>query len=317
MNVLFLRGKVPTDRNPNEIKFNSLEEEDDVWTHLAMAMGDVVEVVYWGGKRRKRYSPQKSVVWTPSLKKYRPPFEPEIIFARGGFPEYHSVLKRYPAAFKIYYGAGRRHLPIKGFSDYQLTLQDSPRQLSRAKRKFPNIKHVLWTKPAPPQFYPRDVGEPKEYDVCYIANGGQAKIKRIPWVYKTVPEDLKVLHLGLPSGLKPPKNVTCKRVLKNDMPEWISKCWVGIIPYSRVDSAPRALPEMLACGLKVVVCDGVNYNDPGDYSVYCSPLSRVWEEVRFAMKYARVCTVDLSVEAAASRILFHRTTGMIENMKIV
>jgi len=284
--------------------FNSLDKESDVWTHLAMAMGDEVQVLYWGGERVVSYGEKKHVIWTRKISDFAPAFDPDIIFARGGFPEYHGLLRRYPNAFKIYYGAGKRHLPIKGFSDYQLTLQDSDKQLRRAKKKFPGIKHILWTKPVPPQFYPRDVK--KEFDVCYIANGGQADIKRIPWVYKTAPSDLKILHLGIKSKYKPPKNVTRLRVQRGEMPEWISKCRVGVVPYKSIDSAPRALYEMLACGLPLLVCDEVNFHNGNRFGAWKLPLGKLWSEYTDALRYGvRLDNVPFLVEIAANYILSH------------
>lgn len=258
MNLCFLRGAVPTDRDPNEIKWNSLLDSTDLWEWIAFKLGDQVEIVYWGGKRQVEYAPGKRVVWVKSLKKYRPPWKPDVIFDRGGFKETHPFLKKCPA-FKIYYGAGQRHVPIPGYSKYDLTLQDSPKRLEKAKKKFPKIKHILWTKPAIDIFHPKPYNE-RKYDVCYIANGSQADIKGIKWVYQTVPKDLKVLHLGNKSKYKAPKNVTTRRVTKDKMPRQINKCKVGILPYSKVDSAPRALPEMLACNLPVVCLDTVHIN---------------------------------------------------------
>ena len=53
LKLLFLRGSVPRDRNPNEIKWRSLREVTDLWEILACNLADDVEIVYWGGKREK------------------------------------------------------------------------------------------------------------------------------------------------------------------------------------------------------------------------------------------------------------------------
>lgn len=310
MKVLMLRGRVPNDRDPKEIMATSLDDDLDVWTHIAMAMGDTVEVLYWGGRRSVEYDKNKGVVWVPSFKNYVPDFKPDIIFARGGFSEYHDILRRFPDSFKIYYGAGKRHLPIKGFSDYQMTLQDSIKQWRRAREKFPNIPHILWHKPVPPQFKPQDVEV--KYDVCYIANGGQAGIKGIPWVYKTVPKDLKVLHLGLPSKYKAPKNVKCKRVLKKDMPKWISKCKVGIVPYKSVDSAPRALYEMLACGLNVLVSRNLNYNTFNPPMGILKQHDYFWADLKRILPFSRSKPGRLSANLNFnSRFSVHKVANLI------
>jgi len=258
LNLVFLRGKIPSDRSPNEIKWKSLLDSTDLWEWLAFKLGDQVDIVYWGGHREVEYAQGKRVVWVKSLKDYKPPWKPDVIFDRGGFPETHVILKKYKC-FRVYYGAGKRHVPIPGFQDYDLTLQDSPQRLLRAQKKFPKIRHVLWTKPAIDIFHPKPYNE-KNYDLCFIANGSQASIKGIKWVYKTVPNDLKMLHLGNKSSYKPPDNVVTKRVLKDKMPSMINNCKVGILPYDKTDSAPRALPEMLACGLPVIALDTVHIN---------------------------------------------------------
>ena len=83
MRLLFLRGSVPTDRSPNEIKWGSLKESADLWENIAFRLGHEVEVVYWGGTREIEYSPGKRVIWVKSLKNYRPPWTPDVIFDRG------------------------------------------------------------------------------------------------------------------------------------------------------------------------------------------------------------------------------------------
>ena len=117
MKLLFLRGQVPQDRDPQEIVFDRIEDCDDVWTQLAFALtgpNDSTELWYWGGKRKQAFSANFTERWLPSFDAELPNFEPDAIMCRGGFSTYHSVLKRFPKAFKIYYGAGQRFLPQKG-----------------------------------------------------------------------------------------------------------------------------------------------------------------------------------------------------------
>jgi len=256
MKLLLLRGMVPRDRNPKEIMFKNLSECDDIYTHMAEKIGDDVEIWYWGGEREFWWSEKCVERWIPDFNKYKSDFKPDVIWARGGFEEYLPVLKRFPNAYKIYYSAGRgtKYIPKDG-TDYNLVLCDSKSQLDDVVGRGFNGK--LWIKPAAPIFKPISVE--KKYDVCFIANGTQAKIKNIKWVYKTVPKELSVLHLGNKNAFKIPGNVKCRRVTRSEMPTEISKCRVGIIPYGKTDSAPRALVEMLACGVPVVVLSGVRF----------------------------------------------------------
>ena len=251
MNILFLRGQV--DKRTQRV--DRLEESSDMWTHLAaeLAGDDDGVILYWGGDRTVRYKDKFYEKWVPKMKDYECHFKPDVVFARGGFPEYEPVVKRdADKAVLIYYGAGKRYYP-QGWKKYDIILVDSPKQRDKVKQKIPWSNPQLWVKPAAPHFYPRDV--PKEYDICYIANGQQAKIKRIKEMYENFAHmrKTKVLHLGYPSKHKPPPNVTCVRVDRVNMPEWISKCKRGCALYSGYDSAPRAIAEMRACGLKVDV----------------------------------------------------------------
>ncbi|MCP4651134.1 MAG: glycosyltransferase family 4 protein [PVC group bacterium] len=259
-NWLFLRGYF--DRNNKK----SLKNDSDMWVQLFSklvpdgitmpdsANGAICYVDY------KQTMPQM-YEYLPIIGKEKAKMlakEFDYVFARGGHKEYEPILKKCKNAYKIYYGAGARIVPEKDLG-YSLILCDSEEQKKKCKKKYPHIKSSLWIKPAARHFKPVECE--KEYDVCYVADCHskfQEKIKRVNWVYKTAPKDLKILHLGK-SSIKPPKNVTVKRVQRIDMPKWYSKCKVGIVPYKGYDSCPRVIPEMLACGLPLVVMDSVNF----------------------------------------------------------
>lgn len=291
MNFLMLRGQVPQDRDPQEIVFNAIEEVDDTWTQLFFAMikpEDQAELWYWGGDRGHKFAENFIERWIPNFATYKSSFVPDIIFCRGGFKEYHSVLKRFPSAFKIRYGAGRRFLPCQGFYDYDLLLQDSKEQLRVCKQRFPQIRSSLFIKPAADNlFYPID-GVEKEYDICFPANGMTVR-KGHDFIYPTLPKDLRVLNLGLPSSrVGKPDNVTSYSVVKSKMNKHIQKCKVGIIASTLQgtmswDSCPRTLPELLSCGLPVVVLDELEFwNEKYINSMTGEVASRdnYWEVVR-------------------------------------
>jgi glycosyltransferase involved in cell wall biosynthesis len=202
------------------------------------------------------------------------------VFARGGFDYYLPILRDCKNAYKVRYGAGRRYMPEPEI-DYQLILVDTEKQKADVLAKYPKANVHLFIKPAASHFKPVDVE--KEYDVCYIANGQQAAFKGIQWVYETVPKNLRVLHLGYPSKFKPPENVTCKRVDRIDMPTEISRCKIGVLPYDNIDSAPRALVEMIACGLYVVTTSGMNYEDY--IYTFCEKVAKkdIWDRATFLL----------------------------------
>ena len=255
MNFLFLRGQVPQDRNPNEIVFSNIKDCDDMWTLLAYSMtnkNDYAELWYWGGSREQKFRDNFVERWIPNFKDYTLTFKPDVIFCRGGFPQYHSVLERYPEAIKIYYGAGSRYLPLDGFSNYDIILQDSEQQLKESMYKFPESYSTLFIKPAADNLF-KPVEVDNKYDICFPANGAQ-KFKGHSFVYSTVPSDLSILNIGNnPRNIKYPSNVKSIRLLRHQMAKYISCCKVGILAVeSSPDSCPRVLPEMLACGLPVV-----------------------------------------------------------------
>lgn len=245
---LFLRGAVPTDRDPKEIMHDSLEQDDDMWIHLfAELCGDECGWIWY--KDFEGINKYKENLF---VSKHLPP-QVDYVFARGGFDYYNEIIDKCPNAYKIYYGAGRRYLPSKDV--YDLVLVDTPNQLNIARLKGFNAK--LFIKPAAPHFRP--IQSMKGLDLCYIANGPQYRFKGIEWIYKTIPDDISMLHLGIPSKFTPPGNVTTKRVSRTDMPQEISKCRLGIVPYEAIDSCPRVIPEMMACGIPLVCLDTVNF----------------------------------------------------------
>ncbi len=256
MNWLFLRGSVPSDRDPKEIMWNSIDESTDMWEHLfyAIAQHEYAECVYNDNKdntRHKIYPSKFNVVWYRNAVEIikNLDYESSILFCRGGFPWQDDIAKM-NFNKKIYYGAGRRYKPIEDI--YDIVLCDTEDQ---AKEIGPKAR--LWTKPASPIFTPNPDAQ-KYYDVCFIGNWSQP-FKGQQWVYETAPRDLKILHLGNnPKGVIPPDNITNIRVTHDQMPYHIRRCKVGIVPYFEgIDSAPRAAIEMAACGLDIVMADNL------------------------------------------------------------
>jgi len=279
MKLLFLRGFLPHDRPISEIVHDSFEEEEDMWTFLANALGDErCDIVYIGGKRHVAYSEKCHVHWFKDIDSIKLDSAPDVIFARGGFGDWVRVVERrdFVRAKRVYYGAGQRIIPEKG--EWDFVLCDTQAQFDKLKSK--GFNPVLWVKPCAPHFRPMNV--PKEFDVCYVGDGRypfRAKIKRVGWFYKTLPGDLKALHLGWSGNLKPPKNVTVRRVERKDMPTEYSRCKVLVCCYKDYDSAPRVIPEALACGVPVVAMDSLNFNNLNNVVAVANKES-FWDTVR-------------------------------------
>ncbi|KKN60583.1 hypothetical protein LCGC14_0530230 [marine sediment metagenome] len=332
MKFLMLRGQVPQDRNAKEIMFDKREDIDDVWSQLFFAMledNDSSELWYWGGKRTKKFTENFTERWVPFFENYETEFVPDVIFCRGGFQEYHTILKRFPKAVKIYYGAGNRFLPQPGFHDYDIILQDSPEQVEICKAQFPKALTTLYVKPAADNvFYPIDCK--KDFDVCFPANASQS-FKGHNFVYSTVPKNIKLLNLGnRPKRYAHGDNVTSLRSSRTGMAKNISRCKVGIVAVnSRVDSCPRVIPEMLACGIPIIVLDDVRFwqskyivsannswaDDATDKLTnkknFWSTIIRFWQN-RYVVSVADSCTKDATGELT-SQENFWSTVEMVLN----
>jgi hypothetical protein len=221
-------------------------------------------------------------------------------------------LKRYPNAFKIYYGACRRFLPQQGFNDYNLILQDSPEQIEICNNLYPKIKTSLFIKPACDNlFYPTEIK--KEFDIVFPANGTQEAFKGHKFVFSSAPKHYKIYNLGNNGSILPPKNIVRRRVVKTDMSMNLQKSKVGIICCdSNIDSCPRVIPEMLACNIPIICFDDVRFwRDK-----YITPETGIlanrknfWSKVDFVLKNLdsfsphKYYSQNLSLKHAAKYIL--------------
>ena len=268
MNILFLRGSVPPEyEHPEKLLYNSIEDCEDMWTQLFYYLTQKLkaegELLYTNGDRKFKVDNTFTEKWLPSLESYSPRINPDLIICRGGFPYYDVLVKRYPKAKKVYYGAGVRFYPQTDYTDYDLFLVDSVSQLNEVKSKGKNAK--LFIKPAAMLFSPIDVK--KKFDLCFMANAPQAKLKRHELLLKSFANtNIKILNLGS----KDERLMEMARIYKVDikwggwhlrkhLPALISKCKVGICCSTNYDSCPRVIPEYLACGLPVVVTENINF----------------------------------------------------------
>jgi len=260
--ILFLRGAVPTDRDPRQIMFDNIEDCDDMWTQLCRSMikedGGYGEIWYSGGKRVVQYSENFVERWMPNFENRNHDFTPDIIFARGGFPFYDVVLKRNPNAFKIYYGAGFRRIPgKKQFRDFDLILVDTPKQLAKAKASLPKHNIQLLTKPAADNIF-KPVSGDKKYDVIMVGNYNKGVNKGHDFALPRIPKNLKVLSVG-----KVPKKykgvIHTQWVPRKEIPKYYAQSKVAIVCCGTEDSCPRVIPEALACDCPVLVLNRVNF----------------------------------------------------------
>ena len=270
MRLLFLRGKVPTDRDPKQIMFNKLSENDDMWTQLAYQLtdGGSGQIWYWGGKRHVGYNKRFSEHWFPSFKSASMQEALDVIFARGGFPEYDVVLNRYKKAFKIYYGAGKRFYPQTKFKKYDLILVDTNAQANTVKSRFPNTRVELLIKPAADNIFKPIEGQKKLYDVIFVGNESKGDMKGHQFVLSRIPDGLKVLVVGIASKKlrrKYPAVTFTGWVPRKKIPKYYAQSKIAVIACIEKDSGPRVLVEAMACGCPVLIRHGVRC-DMGRYA---------------------------------------------------
>jgi len=264
--LLFLRGAVPTDRDPKQIMFDNIDSCDDMWTQLCRNMIDDLgcygEMWYRGGKREMSFSDNFVERWLPDFKMKHYDFDPDIVFARGGFPFYDDVLRRCPNAFKIYYGAGFRRIPgKKQFRDFDLILVDTPEQLESAKRKLPSHNIQLLIKPAADNIF-QPMTSVKRHDVIMVGNYNKGIDKGHDFAFPRIAKKYKVLSVGkIPSTVrKAYGNVTYANwIPRRKMSKCYARSKVAIICCGKEDSCPRVIPEALACNCPIIVLDRVNF----------------------------------------------------------
>lgn len=278
MKLLFLRGKVPSDRDPSQIMFDNLDDCDDMWTNLASAMTKKYgEVWYWGGRRKVKYRKNFVERWIPNFGSRGNDFQPDVVFARGGFPEYDQVLRRNKKAFKIYYGAGKRFYPQSSPELYDLILNDTPKQAEATKKILPKARVELWTKPAADNIFKPVTGVHKKYDVIMVGNEHKRGIKGHDFAFDNVPRELSMLQVGIASkGLKKKNShITFTNwIPRNQIPRLYAQSKVAIVCVTSTDSCPRVIPEALACNCPLLVLDR----------------SRFWHEKYINSNTGKICS---------------------------
>ena len=265
MKLLFLRGQVPKDRDPKQITFNDIESCDDMWTQLALEMSSddgYGEVLYWGGKRKVRYRGNFVERWVPSLKKHKLSFTPDVIFARGGFPEYEYILKRFKKSYKIYYGAGKRFFPQNSNIKYDLILVDSDYQKEKVQKRFPKIRVELFIKPASDNIFKPKASTKKKYDVIFIGNLQKKDIKGHGFILDSLHNDFSVLQVGITNKKMKRRYPNVKFtgwIPRIRIPDMYAMSRVSVVASVTKDSCPRVIAESIACDCPLVILDSVKF----------------------------------------------------------
>ena len=230
-----------------------LDIKTDMWCGLFAAMvrmsgdfdGDEGLIAKYGVPMSFTYPGENSLhaVRSLDLGDVADDFKPDVIFDRGGYPEYHDALNR--AAFKIYYGAGTRWNPVE---DYDLILVDTQAQKEIVAQSHPQSRVSVIHKPAARCFAPKRLR--KEYDLVYICNS-PSESKGTKWLAERVPPGVMVLHIG-------PANQwfahSTGHLAKKDIPKFACYAKAGIVcDDGKHDSGPRVISELLAMDIPVLL----------------------------------------------------------------
>lgn len=262
--AVLLRQQVPFDIE--RITFRTLDDVDDIWMMLFYKTCKKLKIEYveswnWGGFRYNRLAKDFAEVWYPSFGKIKDAVTPDLIFARGGFKEYIPIMEKYPNALKIYYGAGYRYDPllVPDNTNYDIVLVDTEGQLQTV-----GSRGRLLIKPACDTiFQPYPIK--KEYDIVFIANAAQKKIKGMGWFYNWLAnKPYRVLQIGNVDDdigkLAASKrlNITFTDwIPRRDIPKWACRALLGICCSTNYESCPRVIPEYLAMNLPIVALDSI------------------------------------------------------------
>ena len=307
---LFLRSAHKGNRDtppPDPI----LDVDEDMWCSLFArivaldnARGQIWKV---GSAWSSVYSDHLAVIRGPDIT-WGARFRPDVIFDRGGYPDYVRLLDACPQALTVYYGAGERWCPARR---YDVVLTDMPAQRTEVLARYPSSRVIVFHKPASPVFEPAMCK--KTFDVVFVA-GRPAAFKGFNWLIERLPEDARVLRIGPvdPWFSRAPFPVAFAGVLqRREIPGWACRAKVGVVcDDGRYDSGPRILPELLAMNIPVLVRPTVR----ADLAAYVTPqtgrvvedadvdyqwLQEHWSE----MTPRRVYDERFSVDRAAQSIL--------------
>lgn len=262
MKWLFLRGQVPYDRPTSQIMFSSLDKQDDCWCQLFYELvrqsGGIGEMQLEGGKhyvkeRFVKYSDNFSERWVARYAQRKCHFEPDVIFARGGFKIMRVEALRYPKAFKIHYGAGQRVIPAAG-QDWDLVLVDTPEQCDKVRANGYNSQ--LFIKPAADNIF-KPVGKSSpDHDVIFCANWNPNANKGHRFVFPST-VGYRVIHSGVMRGKvwkhKWPHITFTGWIKRSELPKWYSRAKIAVVRTIGKDSCPRVIPEALACNVPILI----------------------------------------------------------------
>lgn len=268
---ILLRQKVPKD--VERITFDTYEDIDDMWMllmyHTCKKLEiDKFESWNYGGFRHNYLKSDFLERWMLDFRQCRNDNRDSvsIIFNKGGFAHHIPVMEHFNRAFKIYWGSKRfcpTHVPDP--TNYNLVLASTEEDKEFIENE--GYKSELFIKPACDSiFFPVNI--PKKYDIVFIANAPQKKIKGHKWLFnKLNSSNLNILQIGhldneVKKWAKSNKlNIEFTGwIPRKKIPRYACQAKIGIVASTNYESCPRVIPEYLAMALPIIVRDTVRVN---------------------------------------------------------
>jgi glycosyltransferase involved in cell wall biosynthesis len=96
--------------------------------------------------------------------------------------------------------------------------------------------------------------------VIFVANEHPQGIKGHQFVLKDLPDDLKILQVGIRLKKRRMQHVDFMGwVPRNKLPAMYGRSKIAIVSAEKYDSCPRVIPEALACGCPLLATSGVKF----------------------------------------------------------
>jgi hypothetical protein len=218
---------------------------------------DRPEIVFQVGKAK--FFRQK---WVKSFEEAFNYHAPTVCFFRGGFQNYCQITKSNPDFFglKLYLGASFRTTPQYG-GIYDKILVESNEHLLSIPNTIPFYKSCN-----PNIFKPLTPNKNPEFDLCWVSNNTQAKIKGQDFFIDTISKNkymrkLKIIHIGnkpeIGIEMCKAKGVDNIKFLgymsRQSINEYLNKSKFGIITSNERDGSPRVSTEVLCSGTPLLL----------------------------------------------------------------
>jgi len=261
MKVLMLRAQITND-NERFMCHDKLQDEDDWYVLLInelLAQGyvDEAQVWYYGKERNPtRYDSGLLLKY----ENFRGNYEPDVIFCRGGFPEYAPVNNRFKNATKVYYGAGARFLPKDGIN-YDVILTDSHGRKDKIKSVFPKSKVDIFHKGCASHLFPYKRVEKKEYEIGNVtsipSNKGQHTVGKTCHGMRFL--NIGQFHGGLVDKYRKwgVKASWTNRLHRKDVGFYLRKCKFIFVGDHWRAGCPRVIPECMSVGVPIILLDDI------------------------------------------------------------